>query len=635
MSLADTTTTAGATAAPSAPPAGVTASQLIRAEIEVLRQRLLKQDTDEAERALAELREAYPGQPPLDDVEAGFGLSRFERAAVVFAAAPDLVGSFGSDLSRVLGGRRPTLSTALAVLPDPHWDAVLPQSPLRHWRLLEGVDAAAPLDSPVRLAECVLHYLVGVDAPDADLTTLSMPVEPVFTVPPSLREVAYAVIESWDAGRAVAVTGAQSTNAHLVGTAAARMAGLAPRRVAAADLPADGPGFAEVRCLMTRQTVLSQWAWVIDATDADLEHLATLGRALAASDAPTVVVLGPGRTLAQVPSLTVPRLGPTERGWLWQAALQAVGVEVDQAEIDAVAGSHDLSVDHVVDAAHDVALGMPLRTACRRRHRHEVGTLATVRTPQQEWADLVLPDPIRDQIGDLVASLRHRGTVLEEWGFGRRGRGLGTTALFAGPSGTGKTLAAEVIAHEVGLDLVQVDLSQVVNKYIGETEKHLGSLFDAAEDGGMVLLFDEADALFGKRSEVKDSHDRYANLEVGYLLQRLEAFTGLAILTTNARSHLDRAFTRRLSTIITFPYPETAARRRLWQVSLPDGMPRGEIDLDRLAALDLTGGDIAAAALRAAYRAADAGVPVTTEHLRDAARVELGKSGRTAPRERR
>ena len=168
----------------------------------------------------------------------------------------------------------------------------------------------------------------------------------------------------------------------------------------------------------------------------------------------------------------------------------------------------------------------------------------------------MLPPQQLDQLHALVAAVRHRALVLHDWGFAERStRGLGTTALFTGPSGTGKTLAAEVIAHELGLDLVVIDLSQVVSKYIGETEKHLRRVFDAAEDGAAVLLFDEADTLFGKRSEVRDSHDRYANLEVGYLLQRMESFRGLAILTTNARSTLDQAFTRRLRTIVTFPLP--------------------------------------------------------------------------------
>jgi SpoVK/Ycf46/Vps4 family AAA+-type ATPase len=258
-----------------------------------------------------------------------------------------------------------------------------------------------------------------------------------------------------------------------------------------------------------------------------------------------------------------------------------------------------------------------------------------VRTPRAGWEDLVLPQTVLAQLHALTASVRHRSTVLHDWGFARLSdRGLGTTALFAGDSGTGKTFAAEVIAADLDLDLVNVDLSQVVDKYLGETEKRLAKLFDAAEDGGMVLLFDEADALFGKRSQVKDSHDRYANVEVGYLLQRLESFAGLAILTTNARSALDQAFTRRISVIVDFSYPDRDARLQIWQRCLPEAVPRAELDLARLAEADLAGGGIAAAALQAAYLAADAGAPLGMEHLGQAVRWELAKSGRVPARGR-
>jgi SpoVK/Ycf46/Vps4 family AAA+-type ATPase len=251
--------------------------------------------------------------------------------------------------------------------------------------------------------------------------------------------------------------------------------------------------------------------------------------------------------------------------------------------------------------------------------------------PRASWDDLVLPETQLAQLRALVAGVRHRSTVLDEWGFRERSaRGLGTAALFAGPSGTGKTLAAEVIAGELALDLVVVDLSQVVSKYIGESEKNLGRVFDAAEDSAAVLLFDEADTLFGKRTEVRDSHDRYANLEVGYLLQRIEAFRGLAILTTNARSAIDQAFLRRLRAVVTFPYPDHALREALWRRAFPDRTPAQGLDPRRLAAIDLPGGGIAAAALTAAYLGAERG-EITAEDLGLATRWELAKHGRSIP----
>ena len=222
--------------------------------------------------------------------------------------------------------------------------------------------------------------------------------------------------------------------------------------------------------------------------------------------------------------------------------------------------------------------------------------------------------------------VRRRTTVYESWGFGaRNSRGLGISALFAGPSGTGKTMAAEVLARELRLDLYRIDLSSVVSKYIGETEKNLRRVFDAAEAGGAILLFDEADALFGKRSEVKDSHDRYANIEVSYLLQRMEAYRGLAILTTNMKGALDTAFLRRIRFIVQFPFPDAASRAEIWRGIFPPETPTKRLDYDKLARLNVAGGNIRNIALNAAFLAADAEEPVRMEHLLRAARGEYAK----------
>jgi SpoVK/Ycf46/Vps4 family AAA+-type ATPase len=216
--------------------------------------------------------------------------------------------------------------------------------------------------------------------------------------------------------------------------------------------------------------------------------------------------------------------------------------------------------------------------------------------------------------------------VLRSWGFGERAaRGSGITALFAGQSGTGKSLAAEIIAGELGLALYRVDLSGVVSKYIGETERNLRRVFDAADEGGCMLLFDEADALFGRRSEVKDSHDRYANIEVNYLLQRMEDYRGVAILTTNQRQAIDHAFLRRLRFVINFPFPSPRERALLWQRAFPAGTPAGDLDLGRLTKLAATGGMIRNIALNAAFCAAGRDIPVTTALVLEMARAEFRK----------
>jgi SpoVK/Ycf46/Vps4 family AAA+-type ATPase len=249
----------------------------------------------------------------------------------------------------------------------------------------------------------------------------------------------------------------------------------------------------------------------------------------------------------------------------------------------------------------------------------------------------VLPKMEMDLLKQIGAQVRQRNMVYVEWGFARKmNRGFSISALFAGDSGTGKTMAAEVIANELRLNLYRIDLSAVVNKYIGETEKNLRRLFDAAEDGGAILLFDEADALFGKRSEVKDSHDRYANVEINYLLQRIESYRGLAILATNMKSALDTAFLRRLRFIVTFPFPGVADRRRLWEkVFLQDDLTHGlaappldRLDYDRLARLNLAGGHIHNVALNAAFMAAHAGTKVNMPLILEAARAEFLKLDR-------
>jgi SpoVK/Ycf46/Vps4 family AAA+-type ATPase len=216
--------------------------------------------------------------------------------------------------------------------------------------------------------------------------------------------------------------------------------------------------------------------------------------------------------------------------------------------------------------------------------------------------------------------------VYETWGFAAKSsRGLGISALFAGVSGTGKTMAAEVLANELQLDLYRIDLSQVVSKYIGETEKNLRRVFDAAEEGGAILLFDEADALFGKRSEVKDSHDRYANVEVSYLLQRMESYRGLAILTTNMKEALDSAFLRRIRFVVQFPFPDAEGRAEIWRRVFPAQTPTEGLDVLQLAHLNVAGGNIRNIALNAAFLAAESSQPVRMSHLKRAAGTEYAK----------
>jgi len=244
----------------------------------------------------------------------------------------------------------------------------------------------------------------------------------------------------------------------------------------------------------------------------------------------------------------------------------------------------------------------------------------------------VLPPRATTLLRGIVDEVRGRARVYDDWGFAERTGGLGIAALFAGSSGMGKTMAAEVIAAELDLDLYRVDISSIVSKYIGETEKHLRVLFDAAEDGGAILLFDEADALFGRRSDVKDSHDRYSNIEVSYLLQRIETYSGLAILTTNMKAALDEAFVRRLRFIVDFGFPAEAERLRLWRGAFPPDTPVDALDHRRLAQLTIGGGAVRNIALAAAFIANARSEPVGMALIAEAVRREYAKQGRVPTR---
>lgn len=268
--------------------------------------------------------------------------------------------------------------------------------------------------------------------------------------------------------------------------------------------------------------------------------------------------------------------------------------------------------------------------ALRRLASGALEGLATRIRPERTWHDLVLPDHQTSQLRELVVRVRHRAQVYEEWGF-RPTAAKGLVALFSGPSGTGKTMATEILAGDLGLEIFRIDLSAMVSKYIGETEKNLARVFDAAEGASAVLLFDEADAVFGKRTAVTDAHDRYANVQTSYLLQRIEAHEGIVILTTNLPGNIDEAFTRRIHVVVDFPAPEAPERQIIWQRAFPEGAPLDELKFDKLAErFAITGGSIRSAALTAAFLAADEGTPIGETHVLSALRSEYSKLGRLA-----
>ncbi len=293
---------------------------------------------------------------------------------------------------------------------------------------------------------------------------------------------------------------------------------------------------------------------------------------------------------------------------------------------DAVASARNLAAQ-----AGRMLEASDLLSAARTHSNPRLSALAMKINPRYRWEDIILPDDQLALLRELAATVRERPLVLDEWGLGQKlVPNRGVTVLFAGPPGTGKTMAAEIIAAGLGLDLYKIDLSTIVSKYIGETEKNLERIFQEAETSNAILFFDEADALFGKRSEVRDSHDRYANIEISYLLQRMEAYDGVTILATNLRANLDEAFTRRLQFAVDFPFPEEADRLRIWQTLFPPDVPRApNLDFKLLARrFKLAGGNIRNIIVSAAYLAAADGGCVTMNHILHGARRELQKMGR-------
>lgn len=334
---------------------------------------------------------------------------------------------------------------------------------------------------------------------------------------------------------------------------------------------------------------------------------------------------------------------PTERLYLWTRALDGA-LCAPEVDLLALANVFRLSARQIHDAAttaHNLArwrdpestqiTTADLYRACRLQSNRKLTTLARQIRPQHTWADLVLPPDRLAHLREIWLHLKYRTQVYETWGFDQKlALGKGLNILFAGPSGTGKTMAASIIAGELGLDLYKIDLSSVISKFIGETEKNLGRIFAEAETSNAILFFDEADALFGKRSEVKDAHDRYANVEISYLLQRMEEYDGVVILATNLRKNMDDAFVRRMHFTVEFPLPAEEERRQIWATIWPDDLPRSaDLDLHLLAQrFDVTGGNIRNIALAAAFLAAADSGAVTMAHVLHAMRREYQKMGK-------
>ncbi|MEQ8539903.1 MAG: ATP-binding protein [Coleofasciculus sp. D1-CHI-01] len=581
----------------------------------------------------------------------------------------------------------PTFGLAWALSAEPNLAALRPDAPLRGWRLIEVGEGMSRLKCPLRIDERIFDYLWGDDYIDSRLRgivqPLSVEAEDYAVLPPSHQQIVAQIAATWvESSRTVlpviGLSGVDGLSKSAIAAAVCRQLNLNLHRLSVAALTPQVGSLSLVKQLCEREWFLSHAVLFLEGDEMEEGMTAGLSEFIDTINLP-LIVSSPERGRQRMRSRITWEVQPPtaeEQKAIWQGALGGRSLHLE-AEIEAIVSQFQLSVRDIYTvciqaqrsleeeiakkaAAQatpapepveetkpkrkrrttrntetktpppkpvtlDVAKS-PLWEICRKQARPQLEDLAVRIETRAEWEDLILPEREKGMLREMVVQVQQRGRVYETWGFAQKNqRGLGINALFSGMSGTGKTLAAEVLGNTLRLDVYRIDLSAVVSKYIGETEKNLRRIFDGAEGCGAILLFDEADALFGKRSEVKDSHDRHANIEVSYLLQRMETYRGLAILTTNIQTGLDQAFIRRIRFIVKFPYPGAKEREEIWRRVFPEATPTEGLDFKKLGKLHMAGGNIKTIAMNAAFLAAGAGEAVQMKHIKQAAIQECLK----------
>ncbi|MDB9526532.1 ATP-binding protein [Oscillatoria sp. CS-180] len=601
-------------------------------------------------------------------------LTSFERDILLLCAGMELDATFAPLFAAMQGDPQrnyPTFGLALGNLANPNWAALSPSGPLRYWQLLEVGPGRALTLSPLRIDERVLNFLTGIHHLDAQLFGLIKPLtaseQAMAGLVPSHQSLAAQLAQTWTQAKqlnraipTLQLSGGDSRDRRTIAQAAAAELGLNTHVMATSSLPTAAADIHALARRWRREAIFShsvlllEWESVGDGSSA----MNALAPFIEETDSPVMLSTQARQHLPKQTLVSFDVDLPTsqEQRQLWYTAIGADAhtlngqvqqlvsqfnlnsTQIQSAYLSAIADSPSPSTPKTFPASptpQHSSTPLPhvpptLWHACRTQARPHMDAHAQRLTATATWEDLILPKAQKETLHEIAAHLRQRTRVHQDWGFAAKGsRGLGITALFSGASGTGKTLAAEVLAAELKLDLYKIDLSAIISKYIGETEKNLSKVFDAAETGGAILLFDEADALFGKRNDVKDSHDRYANIEVSYLLQRMEAYRGLAILTTNLPDAIDRAFLRRIRFIVQFPFPDVEQRAQIWQRMFPTQTPTDGLDFRKLARLNVAGGNIRNITLNAAFLAADASEPVQMKHLLRATQSEYTKLDRS------
>ncbi|GLQ45828.1 ATPase [Dyella lipolytica] len=585
----------------------------------------------------------------LQQLQSMFGLSEFERDLLVLCVGTSIEARFLTACATIHGNPQctwPTFGLALATLDQAHWSSISRVRPLRYWSLIDVVRApgshAPLLHAPLQVDERILLYLLNVSATDERIEALMRPLPMSIDTPRSENTRLNAILDEglrhWlnggERGRPLLFCGERGASREAAFTELCRRADLNPYYLHAFDLPADIDERRTVARLWTRESALQHAALFVRCNDSD--NLQALSGWLDLVHAPVAIDTPMGSQAEYLSGLRldIPNLSAAERKQTWIGQLGDASHRlngtldriVDYFHFDETAIQSAAAIARETPLDDEDDIGQIAWRICRQQGRRSLDNLARRIEPRATWSELVLPPAQTETLQQIAIHMRQRAVVNQQWGFSERySRGHGLNALFAGGSGTGKTMAAEILARELDLDLYQIDLASMVSKYIGETEKNLRRVFDAAEESGAVLLFDECDALFGKRSEVRDSHDRYANMEVSYLLQRMDSYRGVAILTTNMRHAMDSAFMRRIRFIVQFPFPDAPSRARIWQGIFPELAPCDDLDFEQLSQLNVSGGVIRNIATHAAFLAAEDSTSIGTQHILAASRAEYAK----------
>lgn len=623
-------------------------------------------DIKQEQAKLKKIEAGMTTPPALEQLCQRFGLSEFERSILLFCAALEIDCRFPFLCAQAHGvddKYHLTFGLALTALPNAHWGTLAPHRPLRHWKLIQLGSGDTLTNIPITIDERILHYLMGVQTTDPLLTAISELPQEAKQLISSHQSLGNKIEALWNLSSAqnippiIQLCGSEIEDKSDIAQVVCHHFERRVSSLSCHRLPLNAADLATFIRRWERESILEQRVLLLNCDELDQSDQilrTSLNQLL--EEIKGFIILTcqtPFQGLRrQMIRFDVPKPLPEEQMMSWKTSVAEMKTQFNgqgnlvpepeqlSQDLQGLTAQFQLSTGMIRRACtaavghlktqSDIPLKQALWQSCRIQARPGLDELAERLESKLSWDDLVLPPLQKETLESISAHVRQRAKVYETWGFAAKNRrGLGITALFAGPSGTGKTLAAGVLANELQLDLYKIELSSVVSKYIGETEKNLQRIFDAAETGGAILLFDEADSIFGKRSEVKDSKDRYANLEVSYLLQRMESYPGLAILTTNLQSSLDPAFLRRLRFVTQFALPDTAHRAEIWRRVFPPTAPTVGLAFERLAQLNAPGGNIRNIALNAAFIAADTGEAVQMKHILRATQTEYEKLGKS------